>query len=141
MHTVTKPRLKCKDLTKTILARERECVCTFVRCYTELDYLQVQEYREDPLIYHGSLKAKWGASVVEAIKTIHQRVGEIRLPVFIMHSTADRLAPHTGSTFTFENISSDPEDKTFEVSYMAVASPHSWTLCQEHGSALLACTV
>ncbi len=86
--------------------------------YIQLDcesmFPQVQEYKDDPLIYHGSLRARWGAEAVEAIKTIRPRVGEIRLPMFVIHSRADRLAPFTGSTYVLDNLSS--EDKTFEVS-------------------------
>lgn len=75
--------------------------------------MQVQRYIDDPLIYHGALKARWGSEVLSAIKEIRQKVYEITLPMLIFHGRDDRLVPFSASEFVFANVSSS--NKTFEV--------------------------
>ena len=70
-------------------------------------------YAEDPLNFHGSMKAKWGVATMESIEQIRPRIGEIKLPLFLMHGTNDRLVPFSASQFVHENIGA--QDKTFEV--------------------------
>ena len=74
-------------------------------------------YEDDPLIFHDSLKAKWVSAAFRGIKEIREHVGEIQLPVFIMHGTDDHLVPFSASQFIFDNIGT-PTDKTFEVQYV-----------------------
>ena len=75
--------------------------------------LQVKMYAEDPLVYHGSLKAKWGAALSESMKAVRPRVGEIKLPLLIFQGTDDRLVPFSASQFVMDNVGA--EDKTFKV--------------------------
>lgn len=75
--------------------------------------MQVQRYIDDPLIYHGSLKARWGSEALSAIKEIRQKLHEITLPMLIFHGCDDQLVPFSASEFIFANVSSS--NKTFEV--------------------------
>ena len=75
--------------------------------------VQVQRYADDPLIYHGALKARWGSEALSAIKEIRQKVHEISLPMLIFHGNNDQLVPFSASEFVFANVSSS--NKTFEV--------------------------
>ena len=75
--------------------------------------LQVKMYEEDPLVYHGALRAKWGASMSESMKAVRPRVGEIKLPLLIFQGTDDHLVPFSASQFVMDNVGA--EDKTFEV--------------------------
>ena len=81
-------------------------------------------YLEDPLVYQGSLKAKWGVEYMDSLRAVRARVGSITLPLLIIHGTEDRLAPISASQFVMDNAGS--AEKLFEVS-----SPHPM-----HGSGL-----
>ncbi len=80
--------------------------------------LQVTQYVDDPHIYHGLMKAKWAAASIEAINTSRQRVGEIELPVLVMHGAQDHLVPISASEFISSNIGSS--DKTYRVQFIDV---------------------
>ena len=80
---------------------------------TELTYMQVQRYGNDPLIHHGPLKARWVSEALSAINEIKQKVAEIILPMLIFHGCDDQLVPFSASEFVFANVSSS--NKTFEV--------------------------
>lgn len=71
-------------------------------------------YREDPLVYHSSLKAKWSSEFLNAIQDARERISGISVPVLIFHGTEDRLVPFSASEFIFDNIAST--DKKIEVS-------------------------
>ena len=71
-------------------------------------------YGEDPLVYHGKLKAKWAAACVDAISVIREEMGTIGLPILIIHGSEDSLMPITASQFIYDRVSSS--DKIFEVS-------------------------
>ena len=73
---------------------------------------EVKMYVEDPLVYHGGLKAKWGASLSESMKAVRLRIGEIKLPLLIFQGTDDRLVPFSASQFVMDNVGA--EDKTFK---------------------------
>ena len=70
-------------------------------------------YVEDPLVWHGGMKAGWiyefGLALTEARANIHS----ITLPLFLMHGDGDRLVPISASEFIRANIGS--QDKQYEV--------------------------
>lgn len=80
--------------------------------------LQVKMYAEDPLVYHGALKAKWGAALSESMKAVRPRIGEIKLPLLIFQGNDDRLVPFSASQFVMDNVG--VEDKIFKV-HMSVS--------------------
>lgn len=57
----------------------------------------VQAYLSDPLVYSGKVSAGLAGALFGAIDRFPVRFRELRLPLLIMHGTADRLVPVSGS--------------------------------------------
>jgi acylglycerol lipase len=57
----------------------------------------VARYRNDPLVYTGKLSAGIAGALLAAMERFPARYAELRLPVLILHGTADALADVTGS--------------------------------------------
>lgn len=74
---------------------------------------QVEKYRNDPLVYHGKLKAKWGVAMLNATDFLGQHFSEITIPLLLVHGDADQLVHIGSSQFGYGAASS--ADKTFEV--------------------------
>ena len=77
------------------------------------DPLEVKKYVEDPLNYHGKIRARTGAEALAAVKRVFAGVGHLTLPVVIQHGTLDRLASPAGSKAIAEQIGST--DKTLHL--------------------------
>ena len=75
--------------------------------------IQVERYVNDPLNWHGALKARWGVAMVKSITLLRENVGRISLPLLIIHGSDDNLVPITSSYFLNDNVSS--QKKKFEV--------------------------
>jgi alpha-beta hydrolase superfamily lysophospholipase len=61
------------------------------------DEAVVQAYRDDPLVYTGKITAGIGAALVGAMQSFPARYPTLRLPILILHGTADRLASVEGA--------------------------------------------
>ncbi len=61
------------------------------------DPVVVQAYRDDPLVYHGRMPARVADGLLAACEWIGQHMIQVRLPLLIMHGTADVLADPDGS--------------------------------------------
>ena len=72
----------------------------------------VADYDSDPLNYHGKLPARTVAELSSAIEDFPAAVTRFRLPLLVMHGTADRLVPIAGGEMVAERAGS--EDKTFK---------------------------
>jgi acylglycerol lipase len=72
----------------------------------------VADYDADPLNYHGRLPARTVAELSSAIDGFPEGVERFRLPMFVMHGTADRLTPIAGSEMVIDRAGS--ADKTFK---------------------------
>jgi acylglycerol lipase len=72
----------------------------------------VKDYDEDPLNFHGKLPARTVSELARAIDTFPEAVTSFRLPLLVMHGTADRLVPIAGGEMVAERAGS--EDKTFK---------------------------
>src|SRR3954466_1188351 len=72
----------------------------------------VTDYDDDPLNYHGKLPARTVAELSQAIEGFPEAVTRFRLPLLVMHGTADRLVPIAGGEMVAERAGS--EDKTFK---------------------------
>lgn len=70
----------------------------------------VEDYRKDPLVYHGKLPARTVSELAGAIESFPDRVHSITVPTLIMYGTEDRLCPVKGSEMLAERIGAD--DKT-----------------------------
>jgi acylglycerol lipase len=72
----------------------------------------VKDYDADPLNYHGKLPARTVAELARTIETFPEAVTRFRLPLLVMHGSADRLVPIAGGEMVAERAGS--EDKTFK---------------------------
>jgi len=77
------------------------------------DKAVVDAYVNDPLVYHGKIRARLGAELVNTmVKELPSQMPRITLPILIMHATADQLSNPEGSSMLFELVSS--KDKTLK---------------------------
>jgi alpha-beta hydrolase superfamily lysophospholipase len=53
----------------------------------------VRQYEDDPLVHHGSIPARTAVELVAATRTFPALAARLRLPVLVMHGTADQLVP------------------------------------------------
>lgn len=67
----------------------------------------------DPLGYHGKVKARTGAQFNAAIKRIYAGFGKISLPVYIVHGGDDRVVPNAGSQRLYDGCGS--KDKSLKI--------------------------
>ena len=73
----------------------------------------VDAYVNDPLVYRDKLPARMGAELAKMWKQLPEKMSEIKLPILIMHGSADRLADPRGSKLLYEQAGS--EDKTLKI--------------------------
>lgn len=73
----------------------------------------VGAYISDPLVYHGRIRARLGAELINAMNGLWARAGAIKLPALIMHGSSDRLVNPAGSPQLYKSIGST--DKTLKV--------------------------
>ncbi len=77
------------------------------------DKAVVDAYVNDPLVYRGKVPARMGAELAKMWKQLPERMPEIKLPVLIMHGSADQLSDPAGSKLLYERVSS--KDKTLKL--------------------------
>jgi alpha-beta hydrolase superfamily lysophospholipase len=70
------------------------------------DAAVVEDYRRDPLVYHGKLPARTVVELAGAIDSFPNAVGAITVPVLIMYGTDDGLCPPRGSVMLSQRIGS-----------------------------------
>lgn len=73
----------------------------------------VQAYQDDPLIYHGKVRARLGFELLRAGPYVLGRAHNIELPVLLQHGAADKLAAVSGAQALFDALGS--ADKTLEL--------------------------
>jgi alpha-beta hydrolase superfamily lysophospholipase len=66
----------------------------------------VRQFREDPLVFHDRFPVRTGAEIIRAGEIARQRFAEIRVPVLILHGTADRVATVAASRALYEQAES-----------------------------------
>ena len=88
---------RLSELTTTTVSRDPEVV---------------KDYDSDPLNYHGKLPARTVSEISRTIETFPEAVTHFKLPLLVMHGTADRLVPIAGCELVAERAGS--EDKTFK---------------------------
>jgi alpha-beta hydrolase superfamily lysophospholipase len=77
------------------------------------DKAVVDAYVNDPLVYRGKVPARMGAELAKMWKQLPERMPEIKLPVLIMHGSADQLSDPAGSKLLYERAGS--KDKTLKL--------------------------
>jgi acylglycerol lipase len=74
----------------------------------------VEAYRHDPLVYHGKIRARLGAELVNTMqRVLPLKMGQIDLPVLVMYGTIDRLSNTEGSPLLYKSVKS--KDKTLKL--------------------------
>jgi len=66
----------------------------------------VKNYYSDPLISHEKLSAQFLISMMTAMNEVKDNAKRIKLPLLIMHGTADVMTAPAGSQWLYENVSS-----------------------------------
>eukprot|EP00731_Ephydatia_muelleri_P001145 Em0001g1145a len=74
---------------------------------------EAKAYADDPLVWHGGLKARWIDEFMIALEQARTNVRTVALPLFLMHGDRDVLVPISASQFIRSNVGS--QDVTFEV--------------------------
>lgn len=62
----------------------------------------VQDFRDDPLVYHGKFPARTGAEILAAGPRILDDAGLLRVPLLLLHGTGDRVTDPAGSQRLFD---------------------------------------
>ena len=70
-------------------------------------------YDDDPLVYHGSTKAKTAFEILRTMKRAQKQFSSINIPFLVMHGSADKLSNPKGSQLLYDLASS--EDKSIEI--------------------------
>ncbi len=70
----------------------------------------VAETRRDPLVYRGAATAHMASELVGGIQRIDKHMGEIDVPLLILHGKRDEVTPPSGSKLLFDEAAS--KDKT-----------------------------
>ncbi|TET18159.1 MAG: alpha/beta hydrolase [Dehalococcoidia bacterium] len=77
------------------------------------DKAVVDAYVNDPLVYRGKIRARFGAEILKTLQELPRQMPEINLPILIMHGTADLLCDPQGSQMLYERVGS--RDKTLKL--------------------------
>jgi acylglycerol lipase len=65
--------------------------------YISRDPRVVEDFKNDPLVFHGRFPVRTGAEILRVAKQVQHRWEEIRLPLLVMHGTDDFAADPEGS--------------------------------------------
>jgi acylglycerol lipase len=78
------------------------------------DKAVVDAYVNDPLVFRGKVSARMGAELLSMMgKYLPPRLGELKLPLLILHGTEDRLSNIEGSKLLYKEAGST--DKTLKL--------------------------
>ncbi|ELT90862.1 hypothetical protein CAPTEDRAFT_228940 [Capitella teleta] len=78
----------------------------------------VKKYTEDPLVWHGGLKARMASELIDAMEDLSKRLAEFTHPFLLLHGTDDKLCDISGADlFDKETGSTDKTYKKFEGAY------------------------
>jgi acylglycerol lipase len=81
--------------------------------YVSRDPQIVDGFRSDPLVFHGRFPVRTGAEILRAARLVLREAEEIRLPLLVLHGTADRACDCRGSDELYRRAGSD--DKTLRL--------------------------
>lgn len=77
------------------------------------DVSVVKGYEKDPLVFRGRATARLLNNIFAAARNVLQRADEIRLPILVLHGSADKLAEARGSEQLVRYLGST--DKTLKI--------------------------
>jgi alpha-beta hydrolase superfamily lysophospholipase len=72
-----------------------------------------EDFKNDPLVYHGKFPVRTGAEILRVAKLAQQRFEKIRLPLLIMHGTHDVVTDPRGSRLLYTRAGA--ADKTLHL--------------------------
>lgn len=70
------------------------------------DVTVVDDYRADPLNYHGSISAGVARGFIRHVQSLPSALADVRLPTLLMWGSADRLCPVSGAEMVARRIGS-----------------------------------
>lgn len=73
----------------------------------------VDEYMNDPLVYHGKISARLGAELLRAMERVASEADRIITPIFVLQGGEDSLVSPEGARILYEKAGS--EDKTLKI--------------------------
>lgn len=73
----------------------------------------VKAYGDDPLNHHGRLSVRSGTSLFELLMRTRARLGELTVPLLLLHGAGDAVCPPTGSEMIYARAAS--ADKTLTI--------------------------
>ncbi|MGH3873734.1 MAG: lysophospholipase [Pseudonocardiaceae bacterium] len=65
----------------------------------------IRAYREDPLVYHGRIKARTGAEILTTMADLPARLPQLAIPLLILHGTDDLICDPAGSAIVHDRVS------------------------------------
>jgi alpha-beta hydrolase superfamily lysophospholipase len=77
------------------------------------DLAVVEAFKNDPLVFHGRFPVRTGAEILRAAKRLQTSVEAVRLPLLILHGTADLVTDPNGSRQLYAGAAS--ADKTLRL--------------------------
>lgn len=66
----------------------------------------VEAYRQDPLVNHGKMSARFVSELFRAMHRVQSSAADITLPLLLMHGDSDVLAAPSGSQLLYDAVSS-----------------------------------
>ncbi len=76
----------------------------------------VNQTEDDPLT-HSMATVRWGTECLVAIATVRRNIAQLRVPILLIHGSADKVNDVKGSKEIFERIASDKTLKVYPGSY------------------------
>ncbi|BFZ10385.1 hypothetical protein BsWGS_13424 [Bradybaena similaris] len=86
------------------------------------DMAHCRKFQDDPLNYHGGLKAQWALSLLFALQEIDQKLDTIKWPFLVIHGDADKIVNSKGSEALYRRAASF--DKTLKIYPGCYHQPH-----------------
>ncbi|NEQ49086.1 MAG: alpha/beta hydrolase [Leptolyngbya sp. SIO3F4] len=80
------------------------------------DPVFVQQIMDDPL-KHSVATVRWGTECLVAISTVRRNIGQLQVPILLVHGSADKVNDVKGSKEIFERITTDKTLKIYPGSY------------------------
>lgn len=81
--------------------------------YISRDPAVLADFRNDPMVFLGRFPIRTGAEILRAVALLSQQMEAVRLPLLIMHGTADRACDCEGGRELYRRAAS--EDKTLRL--------------------------
>lgn len=73
----------------------------------------IEDFKNDPLVYHGKFAVRTGAEILRVVKLIRRRMEAVRVPLLVMHGTRDIVTDPAGSRQLYARASAT--DKTLHL--------------------------